>query len=67
MNGIYIGTDIPIEIINSKPTREAIGIIGTGNYGIALGSRLIKHGFKVVFGNQIFFLRILEYSNAESI
>jgi len=32
---------------------ETIGIIGTGNYGIAIGKRLLKFGcFRVVFGSR---------------
>ena len=52
MNGTNHGINIPIEILNkkSKPFKEVIGIIGTGNYGMAIGNRLIKHGFKCVFG-----------------
>ena len=32
--------------------KEKIGIIGTGNYGIALGKRLVKYGFQVFYGSR---------------
>ena len=31
---------------------ENITIIGTGNYGIALGKRLMKYGYKVIYGSR---------------
>ena len=47
-------TNIEIEIIKEKtqPYKEIIGIIGTGNYGIAIGKRLIHYGFKVAYGSR---------------
>jgi metalloreductase STEAP3 len=36
---------------NPEP-REKVAIIGTGNYGVALGKRLIQYGFEVVFGSR---------------
>ena len=32
--------------------REKVGIIGTGNYGIALGKRLLEYGFQVIYGSR---------------
>jgi predicted dinucleotide-binding enzyme/DMSO/TMAO reductase YedYZ heme-binding membrane subunit len=31
---------------------EVISVIGTGNYGLAIGKRLIQYGFKVAFGSR---------------
>lgn len=31
---------------------EKIAVIGTGNYGIAIGKRLLDHGFEVIFGSR---------------
>jgi metalloreductase STEAP2 len=47
-----------IEMINSNALKnqnlrkEKVSIIGTGNFGIALGKRLIHYGFHVVFGSR---------------
>ena len=36
----------------SRHRKEVIGIIGTGNYGIAIGKRLIHYGFRVAYGSR---------------
>jgi predicted dinucleotide-binding enzyme/DMSO/TMAO reductase YedYZ heme-binding membrane subunit len=35
-----------------KMRTEKITVIGTGNYGIAIGRRLLNHGFEVIFGSR---------------
>lgn len=32
--------------------KEVIGIIGTGNYGIAIGKRLLDYGYEIVYGSR---------------
>jgi predicted dinucleotide-binding enzyme/DMSO/TMAO reductase YedYZ heme-binding membrane subunit len=32
--------------------KETISVIGTGNYGVAIGRRLIQYGFRVAFGSR---------------
>lgn len=36
----------------SLELKEKIAIIGTGNYGIAIGKRLLDYGFHVIFGSR---------------
>jgi predicted dinucleotide-binding enzyme len=33
-------------------TKERVAVIGTGNYGIAIGKRLLDYGYDVVFGSR---------------
>ena len=37
---------------NNSEIVEKIAVIGTGNYGIAIGKRLIDYGFEVIFGSR---------------
>jgi len=36
----------------TKAQKENIAVIGTGNYGIAIGKRLVQFGYEVVFGSR---------------
>ncbi len=38
--------------IDTKTVKERIAIVGTGNYGIALGRRLMNAEYEVVFGSR---------------
>ncbi len=35
-----------------ESAREVIAIIGTGNYGIAIGKRLLDYGYEIVYGSR---------------
>lgn len=56
---IPIGITNPVELQihddnfkEKESSREKITIIGTGNYGIALGKRLISSGYEVLYGSR---------------
>jgi predicted dinucleotide-binding enzyme len=36
----------------SKDRKEKVAVIGTGNYGTAIGKRLIEYGFLPIFGSR---------------
>jgi predicted dinucleotide-binding enzyme/DMSO/TMAO reductase YedYZ heme-binding membrane subunit len=36
----------------SNKAEQVITIIGTGNYGIAIGKRLLDHGYQIVYGSR---------------
>ena len=45
-------TEIRIDIENSNKINEKIAIIGTGNYGVAIGKRLLHFGYEVIYGSR---------------
>lgn len=35
-----------------RERKPRVAIIGTGNYGIAIGRRILSHGFQLVYGSR---------------